>query len=287
MAFTKTFKSFLINLGIMAGPSLKISDFAGFRKVLDSATKIAVLTGAGVSAESGIGTFRGPAGMWRTHNAMDLATLKAFEANPSLVWEFYEWRRSMAFNARPNKAHLALVEFENKCIKENRVFTLMTQNVDGLHIRAGSKNVFEIHGSLRKVKCTKCKLVYENTDVPICEALRGRGDPEKATTSDIPISDLPKCKNCSGLLRPDIVWFGEILDDNVLSKCVKALEACELFLVVGTSAIVYPAAGFAPFVQDRGVPVAEFNTDPISAVNFVFRGPCGTTLPEALGIDKE
>ncbi|KAF5284257.1 hypothetical protein FQR65_LT00257 [Abscondita terminalis] len=265
-----------------------MSNYAAFRKVLDAAPSVAVLTGAGVSAESGIGTFRGTSGMWGTHKASDLASPQAFKSNPGLVWEFYEWRRSVAFKAVPNNAHLALAEYENKCIEEKRTFTLITQNVDGLHLRAGSRNVLEIHGSLRKVMCTKCKLITENTDIPICEALKDqRYHLEMLNRQKIPVSHLPKCKNCGGLLRPHIVWFGENLDETILLKCREALESCSLFLVIGTSGIVYPAAGFASFVRGRGMPIAEFNMEsPVAEFDYVFVGPCGTTLPKALGLMK-
>lgn len=256
-----------------------------FKKVLNESKNIAVLTGAGVSAESGIGTFRGPTGIWRTHNAIDLATPEAFASSPSLVWEFYQWRRSVAFDAKPNNAHIALAKFEEKCNNENRTFTLLTQNVDGLHIKAGSKNVLEIHGSLRKVICTKCKSVDVNLDQPICEALRGRGNPNEESTSVIPISELPKCGKCGSLIRPYVVWFGENLDKNILAKCREAVESCDIFLVVGTSSVVYPAASFAPSVADRGKPVAEFNIEDSPASSrfqFYFPGQCGTTLPVAL-----
>lgn len=259
-----------------------------FRNLLSESKNIAVLTGAGISAESGIGTFRGPSGIWRTHNAVDLATPTAFASNPSLIWEFYQWRRSVAFNANPNNAHLALAKFEERCNRENRRFTLLTQNVDGLHIKAGSKNVLEIHGSLRKIVCTKCKFVDENLDQPICEALRGRGDPNGENQTAIPIGELPKCRKCASLIRPFVVWFGENLDRDVLEKCREAVETCDMFLVVGTSSVVYPAASFAPLVADRGKPVAEFNIEdkPASSkFQFYFPGPCGTTLPAALSVE--
>lgn len=149
--------------------------FQKFNAILKQSKNIIVLTGAGVSAESGIPVFRGAGGFWRTHRSMDVATPEAFRYNPSLVWEFYHYRREVAFNAVPNKAHLALAKYEQMCKAEGRDFNIITQNVDGLHQRAGSQNVTELHGALRQVKCTKCKTIDVNMEMPICEALKGRG----------------------------------------------------------------------------------------------------------------
>ncbi|CAG9855019.1 unnamed protein product [Phyllotreta striolata] len=271
----------------------KLADYAGFRRVLDESKSIAVLTGAGVSAESGIPVFRGAGGFWRTHRSQDLATPQAFAANPSLVWEFYHYRRNIAFNAQPNEAHKALALYENKCNKEGKSLTIVTQNVDGLHQRAGSANVVELHGALHKVKCTnsKCKFIDENYDNPICEALRGRGDPAE-DNYDLPLIDkkeLPSCKRCKHLVRPYIVWFGENLDVKVMTAAREAIDTCDLCIVVGTSSVVYPAAMFAPSAAERGVPVAEFNLNEEPAdekFSFHFPGPCGSTLPRALGVES-
>ncbi|RZC35930.1 NAD-dependent protein deacylase [Asbolus verrucosus] len=199
-----------------------LSDYKEFRKVLKEAQNIVVLTGAGVSAESGIPVFRGVGGLWRTHRATDLATLEAFKTNPALVWEFYHYRRDIAFNSYPNTAHKALALYEKICKEQGRKFCIITQNVDGLHRKAGSENVLELHGSLQKVICTKCKQIEINMQNPICEALRGRGDPnEEQDLPVIPVDDLPKCTKCQSLVRPYIVWFGENLDPDVLNKSSK------------------------------------------------------------------
>lgn len=242
--------------------SCKINDFAGFKEVLSKSNNIVAVTGAGISAESGIPVFRGPGGFWRKYRATDLATPEAFRANPSLVWEFYHYRRTVAFAAQPNKAHLALAKYEEICKKDGRKLTVITQNVDGLHIRAGSENVIEMHGSLRKIICTKCKEIEVNTDNPINETFRGRGEPsnmDEDSKSPIPREDLPKCKKCNSLARPYIVWFGESLEPEVMRKSRELIENCDLCLVIGTSSVVYPAAMFAPTVVRRGKPVAEFN----------------------------
>ncbi|KAF2884393.1 hypothetical protein ILUMI_21772 [Ignelater luminosus] len=278
----------LLQVTIMAKRNL--ADYKTFNRVLEESKIIVALTGAGVSAESGIGTFRGPGGLWRTHRAVDLASPLAFRANPALVWEFYHWRREVAFAAHPNNGHIALAKYEKKCKEQGRSFTIITQNVDGLHRRAGSENIIELHGNLTKVICTKCKFIEVKENNPICEALRGRGDPSQkdADVPEIPLSELPKCSACGALARPYIVWFGESLDPDILDQARTLVETCDLFLVIGTSSVVYPAASFAPFVVERGKPVAEFNIDeePASAnFQFHFPGKCGSTLPKTLGID--
>ncbi|KAJ8917973.1 hypothetical protein NQ315_002669 [Exocentrus adspersus] len=268
----------------------QLNDFEAFRKVLSQSKNIVALTGAGVSAESGIPTFRGEGGLWRKYRSADLATPHAFYTKPHLVWEFYHYRRTIAFNAQPNDAHKALAKYEKLCEEQGHKFNIITQNVDGLHTKAGSRNVIELHGALHKVVCTnvKCGTVAENFDDPICEALRGRGDP--MVREDLPMidkKDLPKCKKCSGLLRPYIVWFGENLDPDILQQARDLVEECDICLVIGTSSVVYPAAMFAPLVAERGKPVAEFNLteEPASDLfQFHFPGPCGSTLPRALNI---
>uniref|UniRef100_A0A146M9I3 NAD-dependent lysine demalonylase and desuccinylase sirtuin-5, mitochondrial n=1 Tax=Lygus hesperus TaxID=30085 RepID=A0A146M9I3_LYGHE len=153
-----------------------LSELPRLRGILSKAKNIVVLTGAGISAESGIPTFRGAGGFWRTYQSQDLATVGAFKRSPSLVWEFYHYRREMVFTKTPNKAHYAIAEAEANLAKAGRKLTIITQNIDGLHQAAGSKNVIELHGSLFKTQCTKCKDVRVNKDSPICEALRGKGE---------------------------------------------------------------------------------------------------------------
>ena len=210
---------------------------------------VAVLTGAGVSAESGVPTFRGAGGLWREYAAQSLATPEAFEDDPSLVWEFYHYRREVMLEKQPNAAHLAIAEAEHKLKDQGKNLVVITQNIDELHKRAGSENIIELHGSLFRVSCTKCGQVTSNYDSPICEALRGKGKPDpNAASANISIKDLPKCQTCGGLLRPAVVWFGENLDINVLNRAGDELDKCDICLVVGTSSVVYPAAMFAPQV---------------------------------------
>ncbi|XP_039178606.1 NAD-dependent protein deacylase sirtuin-5, mitochondrial isoform X1 [Crotalus tigris] len=267
----------------MARPS---SNMTEFREIFAKAKHIAIITGAGISAESGVPTFRGAGSFWRKWPAQELATPEAFARNPSRVWEFYHYRRELMMTKQPNPAHLAIAECEAKISKQGRSVVIITQNIDELHKRAGSKHVLEIHGSLFKTRCTSCRNVVENYNSPICPALAGKGAPDLETEeATIPVGDLPRCELCNGLLRPHVVWFGETLDSNILTDVEKELEICDLCLVIGTSSVVYPAAMFAPQVSARGVPVAEFNMQSTPATDkfrFHFPGPCGTTLPPAI-----
>jgi len=177
---------------------------------------VLVLTGAGVSADSGIPTFRGAGGLWHNFRPEDLATPEAFRHDPRLVWEWYEWRRGLIRNAKPNAAHEALARLGDALIA--------TQNVDGLHTRAGSSNVIELHGNIFRVRCVK------------------EGN---ARLHEEPFDDLPPRCTCGELLRPDVVWFGEALSDEAIARTVSMVASADLLLVIGTSGIVYPAAGLA------------------------------------------
>lgn len=213
------------------------SNLGILREKIAAAGAVTILTGAGISADSGVPTFRGADGLWRTYRAEDLATPDAFARDPRLVWEWYNWRRELIATKRPNPAHYAVAELERR----HEQFWLITQNVDGLHRAAGSRKLSEIHGNIWQVRCTVCGSVEDNRDVPI--AL------------------LPTCRQCRGLLRPHIVWFGESLSPDDLSRCAAALQTCEVLLVIGTSGLVYPAAGFASVAKEAGAFVAEINLD--------------------------
>ncbi len=220
-----------------------------------------VLTGAGISADSGVPTFRGAEGLWKNFRSEELASPEAFERNPQLVWEWYNWRRELLATKQPNPGHEALAALE-KSIEQ---FWLITQNVDGLHATAGSRNISEIHGNIWKVRCTGCGVIEENRKVPI--------------------EILPKCPTCQGLLRPHIVWFGESLDAQDLRNCYTSLETCEILLIIGTSGLVYPAASFGPVAKDRGAFVAELNLDPTpnsELVDIAIQGRAKDILPRLL-----
>ncbi|KAF2367346.1 Sirtuin class III [Trinorchestia longiramus] len=262
------------------------SDMAKFRELYKKSKKVVVLTGAGVSAESGVPTFRGSGGLWRTYRSQDLASPDAFFRDPSLVWEFYHYRREVMATKNPNAAHIAIAGAQEFLRDKGYQLDVITQNIDELHRAAGTKDVIELHGSLFRTACLKCKDVRVNRDSPICEALRGRGAPDpKNKLKSIPEKLLPHCLSCGGMLRPDVVWFGESLDEDVLFKANELISNCDLCIVVGTSSVVYPAAMFAPSVASRGVPVAEFNmeiTPTTDRFGFHFNGPCGESLPIAL-----
>lgn len=207
------------------------------RHKLSTARSVTVLTGAGISADSGVPTFRGADGLWRQYRAEDLATPDAFSRDPRLVWEWYNWRRELIATKRPNPAHEAVASMEQRFDQ----FWLITQNVDGLHRDAGSRQLSEIHGNIWKVRCTGCHDIVENRDVPI--------------------AILPLCQSCGGLLRPHIVWFGESLTEEDLEKSAAALQSSDVCLIVGTSGLVYPAAGFGAIAKQAGAFIVEINLD--------------------------
>ncbi len=235
---------------------------AGLVAALREARLIAALTGAGISADSGLGTFRDPqTGLWTRFDPRELATPAAFARNPLLVWDWYAWRRDQVAEARPNAGHIALAELERRAPE----FALITQNVDGLHQRAGSRNVVELHGNITRVKCAR-----EGTQVAHWEAAAGA---------------VPQCPRCGAWLRPDVVWFDEMLPEPALAAAEDAMRGCDVLLVVGTSAEVYPAAGLPELARRTGAIIAEINpgATPLSATaDYALRGPAGTVLPALL-----
>ena len=221
-----------------------------------------VLTGAGVSAESGVPTFReAQTGLWAQYDPQQLATPAAFRRNPQLVWEWYAWRRELINAASPNPAHRALVELERRVPQ----FTLITQNVDDLHRVAGSRQLVELHGNIRRTKCLE-----ENRVVLKWE-----------DTGEVP----PRCPDCGGLLRPDVVWFGEALPRQALAAAVQATRTCDLFFTIGTSALVHPAAALPREALEQGAITVEINPDstPVTAwMDYTLPGPAGEMLPTLL-----
>ncbi len=229
------------------------------RAGLSTATRVAALTGAGISASSGIPTFRGNEGsLWHQFKPQDLATPEAFERDPELVWRWYDWRRGLIAAAAPNPAHLALARLERSVA----AVTVVTQNVDGLHAAAGSGRVIEYHGSIWRTRCLGCGREREDRRVPL------------------PI--LPRCAACGGLLRPGVVWFGEAIDPAANAAATDAARACDLFLVIGTSGVVWPAAGLAGLARASGAHVLEFNLElggVADAVDLFVPGDAALTLP--------
>lgn len=220
-------------------------------------SRIVVLTGAGVSAESGIATFRGQGGLWERYSLEDLATPEGFSRNPKLVWEWYEWRRASVKSASPNAAHRAIAELESSGVLDE--FLLVTQNVDELHRRAGSRAMVELHGSIVRTRCTA----------------------EGTTLSTLdPFEDLPPRCACGALLRPDVVWFGEPLSNDDLQHAAAAAASSELLLVVGTSSQVYPAAGVAHAAGGKTVEINLETTDYSRHADFVVPRPATEAVPE-------
>ncbi len=228
--------------------------------ILRPAKKIAVLTGAGISAESGLATFRGSGGLWEGQRVEDVATPRAFQRDPGLVWRFYNLRRANLAAVLPNPGHRALAELETRFSYDD--FTLITQNVDGLHHAADSIRILEIHGSIRRVRCTGCELIEDRG----VEAL----------------PELPRCYMCAALLRPDVVWFEEMLPPDIWRQAEDAAQTCDCFLVVGTSAVVYPAAGLVESARINGAQIIEVNltsTPASHGADVMLLGPAGTVLP--------
>jgi len=238
----------------------RITDFpSSLIDCFRNAQKIVVVTGAGISAESGLPTFRdGQTGLWSKYRPEELATVEAFKRNPKLVWDWYSMRRAQALSAEPNPGHIAIAEMERRLPD----FLLVTQNVDGLHARAGSQKIVELHGNLHRAICFQNNCSSEKFDLA-----SGR------------------CLNCGGNLRPDVVWFGEMLPAPALAAANRAAEECNLFFSIGTSSQVYPAAQLWQIASRRGAVVIEVNKDPTpltSEADYSFLGPAGEILPSLM-----
>ena len=224
--------------------------------------RITVLTGAGVSAASGVPTFRGADGLWKNFRPETLATADAFSRDPKLVWEWYAWRRARIASCEPNPAHHALADWSRRFPH----FTLITQNVDGLHERAGTANVIRLHGSIWEVRCwDEC-----------------RESPERWRDDTLQFDQVPpRCPHCGGMIRPGVVWFGESLDPDVMLQAARATE-CDVFITIGTSAVVYPAAGFIDAARRHGAFTVEINpeaTPATRAVDLALQGTAEIVLP--------
>jgi len=225
---------------------------------------IVFFTGAGMSAESGVATFRGKDGIWNKFRPEELANFDSFMKNPAMVWEWYSYRRDIVRHVIPNAGHLAIAEFQKYFPK----ITVITQNIDNLHKRAGSNNIFELHGNIERNYCIKCKTFYNDIEERV-----------------VP----PKCK-CGGFIRPDVVWFGEYLPEDQYKGAEIAASECDYFFVVGTSAIVFPAASLIYIAKKSGAFITEINieeTDISSFTNKTIMGKAGKILPEILEKIKE
>lgn len=226
---------------------------------LTAAERIVVLTGAGVSAESGVPTFReSQTGKWQQYDPRELATPQAFARNSRLVWEWYAWRRKLMERAKPNLAHYALVDLEQQVPE----YLLITQNIDGLHWTAGSRDMIELHGNIARTKCFD-----EGTHIDSWE-----------DTGELP----PKCPYCGGDLRPDVVWFGEGIAEHILNQAGTAINKSDLFLCIGTNAVVAPAASFPLLAKRQGAKIIEINPEQTASTlvaDWSIRGNCADVLP--------
>ncbi len=238
--------------------------FEEIKEKIRNSKKIVFVTGAGISQESGIPTFRGKDGLWRTYDAMQLATINAFYENPLLVWEWYDDRRKGIFSAEPNPGHRAIAELE-----EYLDVVILTQNIDGLHQKAGSSNVFELHGSIIRIKCSKCD--YK--------------DEIRTGFERLP----PLCK-CGSILRPDVVWFGEPLPQDVWKQAMIHAGQCDLMVIAGTSLVVSPANTLPVYAKQNNGFLIEINPEETimsSEMDYSVRNSSAVSLPEFVSIFRK
>ena len=238
-------------------------------RALAAARHIAVLTGAGISAESGVPTFRDKNGLWQKFKPEELASMDGFLRNPDLVWEWYQSRREVIYTVEPNPGHYALAELE----RITPSLTLITQNIDRLHQRAGSANVYELHGNIIDNYCVRCKKPHDYT-----------------YSSETAQQVIPRCEYCGGFIRPAVVWFGEMLRCDALFAAEEAASTCDVFLSIGTSAEVYPAAQLPLLSLESGAYLAEINPDKTHITPFAgaaIHAPAGRVLPELVKRVKE
>ena len=259
----------------------------GLLDVLKRARKVAVLTGAGISAESGIPTFRGKDGLWNRFDPSQLATYEAFLKDPKLVWKWYLWRMHLIANARPNPGHYAVAKMEELFPD----FLLITQNVDGLHREAGSRKLVELHGNIFRGKCRFCGKEYSEEEFSRLWPLAGRDflssiseeELKGRVFDEIDRGNLPRCLNCGEIVGPGVVWFGESLPEDALSRAFSFASSCDVLFSVGTSAVVQPAASIPLYAKRSGAVIVEVNPEetPLSPYcDFVFRGSASQILPQ-------
>jgi NAD-dependent deacetylase len=239
--------------------------------LLRAARNVVVFTGAGVSKESGIPTFRGPDGLYNSKDIAALASREAFQNDPVEVWNMYRWRQKKIAEAQPNPGHIALAEME----RFFPGFTLITQNIDDLHERAGTSSMIKLHGDIFKVRCLKDELIFDAREMDI---------PDEITRDT-----MPRCPECKTLCRPHIVWFGECLDQYDLQRSVFASASADAFLIVGTSGLVSGGYGFTEYASGNGAVIIEVNPEESALshlADFSFREPSGEALPKLWGAVK-
>lgn len=235
-----------------------------FIDLLKYSNKLVVFTGAGVSAASGVPTFRDPGGLWDKYQPHQLANEEAFRDRPSFVWQWYQWRRDIIQKAGVNSAHKAIAKIQQH---KSSGFQLVTQNVDGLHFEAGNSGILCLHGDIQINKCIECESLYDGNVTGIDEP--------------------PECHECGGLVRPGVVWFGESLDPSILNRSIEAAENCDLFIVIGTSAQVQPAASLISIAKRAGAKLVEFNpsaSEASSIVDIFFQEPVEDSLPKLVDL---
>lgn len=228
---------------------------------LKTANKISVVTGAGISQESGIPTFRGKVGLWKKYDSMKLATIEAFYEDPKLVWEWYQDRRENVFKSKPNSGHYAIADLE----KFSEI-SVLTQNIDGLHRQAGSSNVYELHGSIIRIKCITCNFKKDIKE---------------------PFSTLPPICECGGILRPDVVWFGELLPQDVWRQAIVQASKCDLMIITGTSLQVSPANTLPIYAKQNDAILIEINPEltPMSSeADLSIKASSSEALPKLVNI---
>lgn len=248
-------------MGEINSEALKVSVDVSSRLIsaLVKAQSVVAFTGAGISAESGVPTFRGNDGIWKKFKPEDLANIDAFMKNPELVWEWYAHRKKIIAGIKPNAGHYTLAKLEQLFPH----FAIITQNIDNLHRRAGSKTVYELHGNIERNYCMKCGTPYVNEEV-------------------VHQQGAPHCTRCNGLIRPDVVWFGEMLPEDEWEKSVRAAESADVFFSIGTSGVVYPAASIPTMAKRNGAYLVEINPEqtPLTGqVDEFIGGPSGQVLP--------
>ena len=253
-------------------PSGLIAEVQRAAELLKAKQRICILSGAGISAESGIPTFRDKqTGLWENYSAEDLATPDAFARDPKLVWSWYQWRRQLVTSKKPNPAHIALAQWQYHSQYNNQKLTLITQNVDDLHEQAGS-TVSHLHGNLWRNKCSQCETPYQSQS-------NRAYDSEDSINFD---EALITCQHCDGYIRPDIVWFGESLPMRAWQTAEEAAASCDVFISIGTSSLVYPAAGLAQLAKHNGAKIIEINPYPTpnTLVDITLAAKAGVILPK-------
>ena len=242
---------------------------ANLKTLVDEVDRIVIFTGAGISAESGIATYRGAGGMWTKYDPEKYASIDYFRKDPSYYWNFFrDVRHDMMAEAQPSASHKAVAELE----KQGRVSAVITQNIDGLHQKAGSKHILELHGNTTRFYCCDCRAQYSMDDV------------KKALDEECPVH----CKKCNGIVRPDVVLFGEMLPANVIDEALREAKICDLLVVIGSSLVVYPAANLPYEAKLSGAKLVIINIDPTpldSVADLVIRNPAGEVFPQAVGYE--